>query len=125
MAVDSEASRQHGYPGDKRSGGRAPNPEKSNRVGFRFSFCEELVKQSEEHLDDMLLLICGKLPMLPPIGECDVADLTTSSVITVAASSGHEPLAPAIQTWSAMAQGMSVVPVQVRLQAGELRSKPD
>jgi len=67
----------------------------------------------------MLLLVCGELPVLPPVGRCDPADLTIPSVVAVAAPSSDQPLVPSIQTWSAMAPGVSVVPLQVRLHTGE------
>lgn len=72
----------------------------------------------------MALLVCGKIPVLPPVGERDVTNVTVPSVVAVAASSGDQPLAPTIQTRSAVALRTSVGPVQVRLPAGE-RSSTD
>ncbi|WP_371796827.1 hypothetical protein [Streptomyces sp. NBC_01718] len=51
-----------------------------------------------------------------------MAGLTVPSVIAVAASPGHQPLAPAVQTWSTMAHGMMVVAVQVSLHTSERRA---
>lgn len=86
----------------------------AGRGGFVFG--EVGVEEVEQCVDDVLLLFRGEVPVVPAVGERDVADLARPAVVAGPAASGGEPVGPAAQARASVPQGVLVVAVQERFE---------